>query len=55
MHIDPKVSAKRKEQKKSTVTLVEVKLNTGSAIPQVGCPFGINDVMTLSHQVETDQ
>ena len=50
-----KVDEKRKELKKSTVALVEVKWQTGCAIPKVGCPLGINDVMTLPHQVETDQ
>ena len=53
--INQKVGAKRKELKKSTVALVEVKWQTGCAIPKVGCPLGINDVMTLPHQVETDQ
>ncbi len=50
-----KVGAKRKELKKSIVVLVEVKWQTGCAIPKVGCPLRINDVMTLPHQVETDQ
>ena len=53
--IKQKVGAKRKEPKKSTVASVEVKWQTGCAIPRVGCPLGINDVMTLPHQVETDQ
>ena len=39
----------------SIVALVQVKSDTGCAIPKVGCPLGINDVMTLPHQVETDQ
>ena len=53
--IHQKEGEKRKEMKKSTVALVEVKWQTGFAIPKVRCPLGINDVMTLPHQVETDQ
>ena len=53
IHIHQKVSAKRKE-KKSIFALVD-QWKKGCAIPKVGCPLGINDVMTLPHQVETDQ
>jgi translation initiation factor RLI1 len=45
----------KKQLKKSIVASVEVKLQTGCAIPKLRCPLGINDVMTLPHQVETDQ
>ena len=31
-----------------------MKWQTGCAIPKVGCPLGINDEITLPHQVKTD-
>jgi hypothetical protein len=32
-----------------------VKWNTGCAIPKIGCPVGISDLITLPHKVETAQ
>jgi hypothetical protein len=40
---------------KSTVSSIDVKWNTGCAIPKIECPVGMSDLMTLPHKVETAQ
>jgi hypothetical protein len=53
--IHKKVGVKKINLTKSNVSSVEVKWNTGCAIPKIGCPVGISDLITLPHKVETAQ
>ena len=54
--VHQKVGVKRKFQKKKAIpSSIDVKWNHGCAIPKVGCPAGINDLVTLPNRVETDQ
>jgi len=54
--IHQKVGVKRKFRKKKPLgSSIDVKWNHGCAIPKVGCPAGINDLVTLPNRVETDQ
>ena len=53
--IHQKVGVKRKHLKKVISSSIDVKWKNGCAIPKVGCPEGINDLLTLPNRVETDQ
>ena len=53
--IHKKVGLKKINQNKSNVSSVDVKWNTGCAIPKTGCPVGISDLIILPHKVETAQ
>jgi hypothetical protein len=50
--IHQKVGVKRKHLKKVISSLIDVKWTHGCAIPKVGCPEGINHLLTLPNRVE---
>ena len=53
--IHKKVGLKKINLNKSNVSSVDVKWNTGCAIPKIGCTVGISDLITLPHKAETAQ
>jgi hypothetical protein len=53
--IHKKVGLKKINQNKSNVSSVDVKWNTGCAIPRIRCPVGISDLIILPHKIETAQ
>jgi hypothetical protein len=50
--IHKKVGLQKIYLMKSNVSSVDVKWNTGCAIPIIGCPVGISDLRTIPHKVE---